>query len=447
MRLRRILLVAVAIAMCTQAAAAQDIAAKVDEYIAAHMKVNQFSGSLLIAKDGKVLVAKGYGLANREWDIQNTPQTKFRLGSITKQFTSMSILLLEERGKLATTDSICKFLEPCPAAWQPVTIHHLLTHTSGIPSYTNQPEYVKTMAHAKTKEQMVAGFRDMPLEFPVGDRFKYDNSGYFLLGMIIEKVSGQDYAAFLRANIFDPLGMQDTGYDTAAALLPRRAAGYSRDGDSVANAPYVDMGQPYAAGSLYSTVEDLYKWDQALEARKLLSAASYQKLWTPFKNNYAYGWALPPGPRKSISHGGGINGFSTDIARYPDDKAVIIVLSNLESAGASRMGRDLSAILFGQPYQLPQLRVVAKVDPKIYDSYAGKYELAPSFAITVTREGDKLMMQATGQSKIEVFPESETKFFLRVVDAQVTFVKDEAGKVTHLILHQGGANQRANKVE
>jgi len=428
-------------------AAAQDIAGKVDEYIAGQMKMNQFSGSVLIAREGKTLVEKGYGLANRELDVPNAPQTKFRLGSITKQFTSMSILLLEERGKLATTDSICKYLEPCPAAWQPVTIHHLLTHTSGIPSYTNMPGYMPTSGHHKTKEEMVAAFRDLPLEFPVGDRFKYDNSGYFLLGMIIEKVSGQSYAEFLRANIFDPLGMQDTGYDVSATILPRRAAGYSKDGSALVNSAYLDMDQPYAAGSLYSTVEDLYKWDQALEARKLLSAKSYEKMWTPFKNNYAYGWGLPSGPRKVISHGGGINGFSTDIARYPDQKAVVIVLSNVDFAGASRIGRDLAAILFGDPYEIPRQREVAKVDPKIYDAYVGKYQLAPTFALTVTREGDKLFAQATGQGKNEIFPESETKFFLRAVDAQISFVKDESGKVTHLILHQGGANQRANKVE
>jgi len=428
-------------------AAAQDISAKVDEYIAAHMKANLFSGSVLIAKDGKVLVEKGYGLANRELEVPNTPLTKFRLGSITKQFTSMSILLLEERGKLATGDSICKYLDLCPAAWQPVTIFHLLTHTSGIPSYTGLAGFPASRGHHKTKEEVVAAFRDLPLEFLPGERFSYDNSGYFLLGLIVEKASGQDYADFLRINIFEPLGMKDSGYDVTSVILPRRAAGYSRNGESVANASFIDMGQPFAAGSLYSTVEDLYKWDQALEARKLLSAASYEKMWTPFKSNYAFGWGIPPGPRKTITHGGGIDGFSTDIARYPDDKAVVIILSNLESAGASRMGRDLAAILFGQPYQIPQVRVVAKVDPALYDAYAGKYQLAPTFAITVTREGEKLMTQATGQGKVEVFPESETKFFLRVADAQITFVKDASGKVTHLILHQGGRDQRAERVE
>lgn len=426
---------------------APDLAAKVDEYMAGQMKVNLFSGTVLIAKDDKVVLSKGYGLANRELDIANAPQTKFRLGSITKQFTSTAILLLEEAGKLSTEDPICKYLDPCPATWQPVTIHHLLTHTSGIPSYTNQPEYRRAMSQNKTKDQMIAGVRDMALEFPVGEQFRYNNSGYFLLGMIIEKASGKEYADFLRENIFEPLGLKDTGYDVSATILPRRAAGYSRRGEGVANAAYLDMGQPYAAGSLYSTAEDLYKWDRALEARKLLSAKSYEKMWTPVKNNYAYGWALPPGKHKAIGHGGGINGFSTDISRYPDDKACVIVLSNLESANAGRVSRDLAAILFGEPYQIPRERVVAKVDPKIYDAYVGKYEVSPTLTLTITREGNRLMSQGTNQPVVEIFPESETKFFLRVIDAQLTFVKDAAGKVTELILHQGGVNRPAKKVE
>ncbi len=425
-----------------------DLAAKVDEYVAAQMKVNQFSGAVLIARDGKVLLSKGYGLAHREFDIPNTPQTKFRLGSITKQFTATAALLLEERGKLSTEDPLCKFLEPCPEAWKPVTVHHLLTHTSGIPSYTGMPDYRVQMTHRVSPDQMIARFRDKPLDFPVGDRYRYNNSGYFLLGVIIEKASGMSYEAFLAENIFAPLGMKDSGYDHFETILPRRAAGYSLEKGAPVNSAYLDMGQPYAAGSLYSTAEDLLTWDQALAGGKLLSAKSYEKMYTPFKNNYAYGWAVAPRfNRKTIGHGGGINGFSTMINRYPDDNVCFIVLSNLESANAGRISRDLEALYFGEKYELPRERVVARVDPRLYDAYLGKYELSPTFTITVTRDGNRLLTQATNQPQFEVFPESETKFFLRVVDAQITFVKDEKGVVTHLILHQGGRDQFAKKVE
>jgi CubicO group peptidase (beta-lactamase class C family) len=424
---------------------------RVDEYMQAEMRVNGFSGTILLARKGTPIVAKGYGLANAEWDIPNTPRTKFRLGSITKQFTSMAVMQLQQQGRLKVQDPICQYLAPCPDAWKAITIHHLLTHTSGIPSYTNPPSYPATMMVPKTVDQMVAGFRDLPLEFEPGSQFKYDNSGYFLLGVLVEKVTGQTYERVLRDQIFTPLGMRDSGYDNTAQILSMRASGYSRQGADVTNAPYLDMVQPFAAGALYSTVEDLLKWDQALYTEQLLPAAAKSAMFTPFKGDYAYGWQAPaPSPqtfgRKQLAHGGGINGFSTMIIRLPDENVTSLVLSNVQQAQTSRIARDLLAILFGQPYQVPVVRTVAKVDPKLYDAYVGQYQLAPTFILTVTREGDRLMTQATGQGKLELVPESDTKFFLKVVDAQITFVKDDSGKVTHLILHQGGRDQKATRM-
>jgi CubicO group peptidase (beta-lactamase class C family) len=428
------------------------IVERVDEYMQAEMRANRFSGTILLSRKGKPIVARGYGAANAEWNIPNTPRTKFRLGSITKQFTSMAVLQLQERGKLKVQDPICQYLTPCPDAWKPVTIHHLLTHTSGIPSYTNSPSYRTTMMVPKTVDQMVAGFRDLPLEFEPGSQFKYNNSGYFLLGVLLEKVSGQSYERVLSDQIFTPLGMQDSGYDQPSRILPGRASGYSRQGSELTNAPYLDMVQPFAAGALYSTVEDLLKWDQALYTDRLLPAAARSAMFTPFKGGYAYGWAAPePSPqtfdRRQVGHGGGINGFSTMIIRLIDDNITSIVLSNVQQASTGRIARDLLAILLGQPYQAAVVRTVAKVDPKIYDGYVGQYQLTPTVTLTVTREGDRLMTQLTGQPKVEVFPESETKFFLKVVDAQLTFVKDDGGTVTHVILHQGGKDQKATKTQ
>lgn len=445
---------AVAMAMvcviaCTTIAG-QDLAAKIEQYMQAQVKMNHFSGSILTARNGKVLFEKGYGLANIEWNILNTPKTKFRLGSITKQFTAMAIMQLQGKGLLNVQDPICKYLSNCPETWQAVKIHHLLTHTSGIPSFTEQPEYEKKMMMPCTKDEMLARFRDLPLEFQPGEKFKYDNSGYFLLGLIIEKVTKKTYGAVLQDQIFDPLEMKDSGYDFSRSILLQRASGYSMSDGKFANAAYLDMGQPYSAGALYSTVEDLLRWDQALYTEKLLPKKMMEALFTPFKENYAYGWTVQaPSPdtffRRLISHGGGINGFSTFISHYPDDHVTVIVLSNLESTAAAPITKALSAILFGEKYELPRERVEAKVDPNIYDAYIGEYELAPDFILTVTREGSHLFTQATRQPKAEIYPESETNFFLKVVDAQVTFVKDASGKVTQLILHQGGADHPAKK--
>jgi CubicO group peptidase (beta-lactamase class C family) len=240
------------------------LAQKVDELLDAHVKLNDFHGAVLLARDGKPLVAKGYGFANIEWQVPNTPDTKFRIGSITKQFTAMLVMQLREQGKVKLEDSVCAYMTPCPEAWKPVTIHHLLTHTSGIPSYTGLAEWRKVNMVPKTIDEMIGFFRDLPLQWVPGEKYAYNNSGYFLLGVVIEKVSGKKYEEALRELILAPLGMHDTGYDWPGPIMPRRAAGYQGRGPALQNAPALDMQQPYAAGSMYSTVEDLLKWDQAL---------------------------------------------------------------------------------------------------------------------------------------------------------------------------------------
>jgi CubicO group peptidase (beta-lactamase class C family) len=434
------------------APSATELNAKVEEYMQAQVKVNRFSGTVLLARDGKILFEKGYGWANAEWEIPNSPATKFRLGSITKQFTSMLVMQLVQQGRIGVQDPICKYLETCPDSWKPVTVFHLLTHTSGIPSYTGLPDYRAKSMTSTTPAQIVERFRDKPLEFAPGEKYVYNNSGYLLLGLIIEKASGKKYEELLREQVFEPLGMKDSGYDHSETVLRQRATGYSLSRGQLVNANYLDMQQPFSAGSLYSTVRDLLIWDQALYTERLLPKAALETMFTPFKGDYAFGWAVREAApatfgRKQISHGGGINGFSTMIARYPEDRTTIIVLSNNEAAPAGRPARDLAAILFGESYEIPVERKVAKVDPKLYDDYVGQYELAPNFVLTVTREGNQLFTQATGQQKVEVFPESETKFFLKVIDAQITFVRGADGKVTHLILHQGGREQTAKRIQ
>jgi CubicO group peptidase (beta-lactamase class C family) len=337
---------------------AATLARRVDEYMQAQHKVKTFHGSILLGRAGIPLVAKGYGFANAEWEIPNTPSTKFRVGSITKQFTSMLVLQLQEQGKLKVQDPVCRHLSPCPEPWRPITIHHLLTHTSGIPSYTGLPTWAATMMVPKTIDEMVGLFRDLPLEFEPGSKFKYNNSGYFLLGVLIEKVAGKTYQEVLRTQILEPLGLKDTGYDTTRDLLPRRASGYTRTATGVANAPYLDMLQPYSAGALYSTVEDLLKWEQALDTDTLIPAAARKAMFTPFKDNYAYGWTVrPPSAatygRQRIAHGGGINGFSSMLIRVPDDKLTVVVLSNVQESESSRIANDLLSIALGRPYEVP----------------------------------------------------------------------------------------------
>ncbi len=429
-------------------APAQDLTAQIDPYFGAYLNQKRFSGSILVARDGKVLASKGYGMANLEHRAPNTPKTKYRLGSITKQFAAMAILQQEERGRLKVEDPICKFLPECPAAWQPLTIHHLLTHTSRIPNMTSFPEYRKEWMLPSRPPRTMLKFRDKPLEFEPGSRFRYSNSGYVLLAMILEKASGESWENYLRKNIFDPLGMSDSGHDTHEAILADRATGYWLENGQWANSAYHDMSIPIGGGDLYSTVEDMYKWDQALYTEKLVSKRTLEKQFTPFKDGYAYGWMVGRQfNRARIFHGGGINGFTTQIHRYPDDRAVVIVLSNFMSSPTGPIARDLAAMMFGEKYEIPGERKEVQVDPGILGACVGKYEMRPGLILTVTREGDRLMAQLTGQPKFEIFPESETKFFLKVVEAQITFHREPDGKVDRLTLHQGGSDVPARRTE
>jgi len=331
-------------------AQAQDLAAKLDAFVSGYQKDRAFIGTVLVAKGGKVIFEKGYGMANIELDVSNGPDTKFRLGSITKQFTATAILQLQEQGKLSVTDAACKYLPECPDTWKAITIHQLLSHTSGIPSYTDGPEFAqpKMMRIPLKPVEILMLTKDKPLEFQPGEKWKYDNSGYIFLGVIIEKVSGEKYADYLAKHIFGVLDMQASGYDESGVILKNRAQGYRSVTDGFRNADFLDMSLPYAAGSLYSTVRDLYRWDRALYTDKVLKQASREKMWTPVKNNYAYGWAIGQSHKhKQVAHGGGINGFSTFIARYPDDDAVVMVLSNNERANAGVIANGLTGILFG----------------------------------------------------------------------------------------------------
>jgi CubicO group peptidase (beta-lactamase class C family) len=448
--IKRSLLLAVLAVFFYGTVPAQDSAgAAIDDYLKSLASEGRFMGSVMVTRDGKPVISKGYGMANIELDVPNSPKTRFRLGSVTKQFTAASILLLQERGKLSVQDSVCKFFDNCPEAWKDVTVHHLLSHTGGIPNFTSFPDYQKTMMLPVTMASLIARFRDKPLDFKPGEKWSYSNSGYVMLGYIIEKVAGESYESFLKKNIFGPLNMADSGYDHHDSVLKNRATGYSENCKGALNSAYLDMTIPHAAGALYSTTEDLARWNDAIHSDKLLSARSREMMMTVVKNNYAYGIGVDTVfNRRMISHGGGINGFSTFLARFPEEKINIIVLRNADfgNPAPGKMTRDIAAIMFGEKFQNPPTRVVASIDPRVLDAYVGKYQVMPNFILSVRKDGECLMTQATGQQEIEVFPESETTFFLKVVDAKITFVKDEKGVVNGLILNQGG-ERKAKKIE
>ncbi len=426
---------------------ASTIEEKVDEYLKTFVKNDRFSGVVLIAQNDEIVLSKGYGYANRELGVKHTPEMKFRLGSITKQFTTMAIMQLHEKEKLSIYDPISHYLPDYPDGDR-ITIHHLMSHTAGIPSFTSFPDYTKTMMIPATPEDLIDRFRDKPLEFEPGEKFSYSNSGYILLGYILEKVAGQPYEDYVREHIFEVAGIHNSGYDNHSKIILNRASGYERKDDKIVNASYIDMSIPHAAGALYSTVGDLYKWDRILYTNRLLDEKLMENMFTPVHDNYAYGWTVSSMfDKKVISHGGGINGFHTNIARFVDDDVCIIVLSNIIPAPVNEITRDLAAIVFDKPYEIPKERTAIQIPEDILKRYAGEYQLSPTFILSVTVEGNRIYTQATGQQRVEIYPASETEFFLKVVEAEIHFTVEDDGTVSGLILHQGGMKMPAERME
>jgi CubicO group peptidase (beta-lactamase class C family) len=355
----------------------EDPASKIDKTLNFLTERESFTGVVLVARNGEVLLSRGYGLADRDKNLPNTPQTKYRLGSITKQFTAVAILMLQAQNKLTVQDPVCRYIPECPAIWQDITIHHLLTHTSGIPDFMDLPNYERTRATPSAPLQTIARFKDKPLDFKPGAKWSYSNSGYILLGYIIEQASGQSYETFLQQNIFEPVQLKNTGYDLNDASL---ATGYTGFYDHWEKVDYIDITIPYAAGGLYSTIEDLYRWDQVLYAeqlipRDLLNLMFTAQARTPIRSlSYGYGWFVGQmNNHQLVSHGDGmlnsaaasgsytsnsgngpqgnndIEGFATEIRRYTDDRVTIIILSNRDTTNVGTISDQIAQAVFREP--------------------------------------------------------------------------------------------------
>jgi CubicO group peptidase (beta-lactamase class C family) len=323
-------------------------ASAANTYLAGLAREQEFSGAVLIATNGSVVFDQAYGVANREYDAANTTNTIFLLASVTKQFTAMGILRLQEQGKLNVTNLISQYVEDCPAAWRGITLHHLLTHTSGITNFTefkDHPDPFEILP--STAAGTIAMFKNKPLDFEPGTKMHYSNSGYVLLTYIIEKVSGLPYDRFIAENIFRPLGMKHSGFYRPSEILPGVASGYSRQDSRIMNCfpPPTEMLQ--GAGGLYSTVGDMFAWDEALTSHRLVRAQTQEKMFTPFKNDFGYGWFRGRvAGHMAFLHGGSVSGFGCRVARFPDERVYIVVLSNFDWVKPDRIVNELGGIIF-----------------------------------------------------------------------------------------------------
>jgi CubicO group peptidase (beta-lactamase class C family) len=430
--------------MAACAVGAEPDAARMDAVVASRVEAGQFSGSVLVQRGEETIFAKSVGWADAEHDVSNRAETRFRIGSITKQFTAAAVLLLEQDGKLSVQDPVSAHMPDAPDAWKEITIHHLLTHTSGIPNFTALPEYRELKLTQVTPADLVKTFRDKPLEFEPGSRFQYSNSGYLLLGYLVEKVSGERYEELLRSRIFAPLEMRSSGYDHNTVIVEHRASGYTRGPDGKhRNADYINMSVPHAAGGLYSTTNDLCRWMRGLFGGKVLSDASLKKMITPNLDSYAYGLVTGKSVgHTSVAHGGGIEGFNTDLRYFPEEQVCVTVLSNVNTNATSAMADELAKLAFGEEVTLHSERKEISLDRGVLAKYAGAYQSDGGPTMTITLEDASLMSRLGNQPAIRIYPESKTTFFPKEVAAELIFSLDDAENPTGLVLRQFGRERR-----
>jgi CubicO group peptidase (beta-lactamase class C family) len=417
-----------------------------EDYMNAEFKVKEFNGSVLVVQKGKTIYQKSFGMADREWSVPNTNQTKYRIGSVTKQFTAASILQLQEKGKLQLDDKLSKYFTDYPKG-DSVTIHMLLNHTSGIKNYTDIPEFWPKAILPLSHDSMIALFKAKPYDFSPGTRWSYSNSGYYLLGVIVEKVSGKNFVDYLQQEVINKVGLKNTSMDRLDSVLAYRAKGYDKNSrGGYSQAMFISMEGPYSAGAMFSTPEDLVIWSKALHENKILSPASTAKMMTPYMNNYGYGLGIDSlKTHKRVSHNGGIPGFVTHLAYYPADDVCVVAISN-NGNNSDRVGISMASILFGLPVYTPYIPKEVKIDPAIMDRYLGKY--MATNPIEIFKKDNKLYRRTESGPEIELKPESNTRFFYADgSDRFIEFETDKAGQPIKAWFLSGGEKIEMKKLD
>jgi CubicO group peptidase (beta-lactamase class C family) len=417
-------------------------------------KPNEPGAAIIVVSEGKVIFRKGYGMANLELGVPIEPDMSFRLGSLTKQFTAAAILMLVEQGKLKLDDPITKFLTDYPTHDHLITVEHLLTHCSGIRSYTDMPEWLPLWRKDFKLQELMDLFKDEPMQFTPGERWAYNNSGYILLGAIIENLSGQTYEQFLQQNIFDRLDMKDSYYDNPLRIIPRRVSGYDKGSEGYTNAEYLSMTQPYAAGALASTVDDLALWDTALYTEQLFKQDLLQRAFQSYRlldgssAFYGYGWVISEYEGcRFIEHGGGIHGFRTYAIRIPEERVFVAVLSNNGGSDPGLLAFKIAALTIGKPYNEPT-PVTVSIESLAH--YEGVYQTPTAYKRFITREDNQLFVQFGPETpRYELIPFSSDEFFLMIDSLyHLTFISDANGDVKSLeMCGRYGIPETATKVD
>ena len=526
---------------------AQNLETKLDRIIQKNYQPEKPGAAALVTKDGEVIYRKAFGEANLELDVSMKPEMVFEIGSMTKQFTAVAILMLEEQGEISLQDDITKYIENYPTHGHEITIYHLLTHTSGIKSYTSMKEWQDKWRKDFKPKEMIDLFKNEPMNFAPGEKFSYNNSAFFMLGYIIKKVSGMPYPEFLEKKIFQPLGMDNSYYGSHRKIIKNRADGYQKKSGDFVNEEFLSLTQPGAAGSIMSTVDDMWKWQQAIKNNRLIKRETLEKAFTEYTLNngepinYGYGWFLKEiNGSPTIEHGGGIFGYTSNGIYLPKEEVYVVMLTNRDDISPQKTSTKLAAEVIGKPYPdkedaievknsflesltgvyefkdgktryithkdgqlhsqlkgskkialfpvsksrfhfedsfsryeftkekegtvkvvfhnragntkgqksdkpLPKKKKEINVKPEILKDYVGVYELQPGFNITITYNKGQLISQATGQPEVKIYPESKKRFFLKKVDAEIEFLRNNKGEVSSLMLYQAGRELKGKK--
>jgi CubicO group peptidase (beta-lactamase class C family) len=423
---------------------AQEYGPKIDSLIEKAVKINRFNGSVLVSKNGKIVYEKAYGYQNVAKNILNTTNTIYQIGSTTKEFTAAVILKLIENHQLSLDDKLSTYF-PDFARGNEITIKHLLTHTSGIYEILRDPVAFNSSTQPRSKEQMLSFFINKPLYFDPGTQYSYCNSGYMLLGLIIEKVTGKSYEQVVNDFILKPLGMNHSGFDFAGLQSPYKAVGYSKYTKTIkeASVPW-DSTATYSAGSLYSTVEDLYRWHKGLLNYKIYSKTSLEKATTPFLEGYGLGcWIDMIYDKKVVSHGGNIFGFTGYFARIQEEDVSIIILNNIFNRQIESIGLSILAILYDKPYSYFD---EIKLMPETLDKYVGEYEVSADYKVKIIRKANQLFIQRNNEAATAIFAYKENAFFQKDDDIRISF-KSEKDTVNQITIMEGLNTKRGDKIK
>jgi CubicO group peptidase (beta-lactamase class C family) len=417
-----------------QTSSTTSLAAEFDKIISEQFKPSQTGCVALVAEKGKIIYKKAFGMANMELDVPMKTESIFRLGSITKQFTAISILQLMEKGKLTLQDKITTHIPSYPASGNKITIEHLLTHTSGIVNITGMKKFSEIKRKDLKTEEVIEFFKNEPLEFEPGTKWSYSNSGYILLGYIVEKISGLPYSQYLEENIFKPCHMTGSFLDHDLKIIKNRASGYAKDGDQTINAEFVSMTIPHGAGGIVSTVEDLYRWNRALLSYKLVTQGTLEKAFKRYQlsdgkdTDYGYGWfLLNIQGHPTVEHGGGIEGFLTSSIYLAKEDIFVAVFSNSSSQSPELVSAKLAAMSIGKPYFYKEI----KVDGKLEQSYAGVYENDEGILMNIYLEDGKMYSEFPDGNKFHLKPFGQNKYFYDDFFSTLEFKKSADNKISH----------------